>query len=90
MKQLTRILTLLALFLAFGSANAAHAQDTHLAAVGLEDTLEHLDARGLARAVRSQQTETRAALGGEIDAVDRGESAVPFDEPARVDGRCTL
>ena len=56
-------------------------------AVRRPDPLDHLQCRGLARAVGTQDAEALTPVDVERDPVDRGELAVPLGQAANVDGR---
>ena len=70
-----------------GPARDVEAQDDRLAAVGRAQTLEDLDRRRLARAVRPEQAKDLAGRDIEIDPVDRSGVAVALDEAADANDR---
>ena len=61
------------------------AEHAHRARVGAAQTLEDLDGRRLAGAVRAEQAEQLAALDGEVDAADDLGVAVALDEAVDLD-----
>ena len=55
-------------------------ENASLAGAGGEEAAQHPDGGGLARAVRSQQTEDFALANAQGQIVDRSESAEAFDQ----------
>ena len=56
--------------------------DRHRTLVGRDDTEDHEQRRGLARAVRAEERDPLAGVHDEVDTVDRPVAAVVLDEAA--------
>jgi hypothetical protein len=72
---------------AAGAVAGVEAEHRHGAGRGASQTLENLDERGLAGAVRAEQPDDLArSFDGEVDAAERPDSAVGLAQCAHVNG----
>ena len=66
-------------------ADRVAAEHTNLAGIGVQETADQSDQRGLAGSVRANQTEHLTAVDAERQLIDRGGRAVALDYPHKLD-----
>ena len=72
----------------FGLGRDVEAEAGAVSGIGAEQTAEHADGRGLARAVGPEKSPHFSRRDGDVDAVDGRLAAEALGEALHVDGKC--